>query len=196
MAARSTLLRGAALVAAGSLAVHEARYAVSYGDDAGSVLAAQGHGYLTWIGPLVALLVAVACGVFVATLATAAPRRDRPATTRTGRIWIAASASLTLIYLLQEILEGALSSGHPAGVPGALADGGWTAVLFALAIGALIALVLRGARAAKDAVARLLPTLKAAGAPFVSILGRCAPAVPRPAVLARNLAGRAPPGTS
>ena len=44
MTARSTFLRGAAMVAAGSLAVHEARYAVSYGENAGSVTSSRAVG--------------------------------------------------------------------------------------------------------------------------------------------------------
>lgn len=184
------------MVAAGSLAVHEARYAVSYGDNAGSVLVAQGHGYLTWLGPLVAVLVAVACGVFVATLATA-PCRAGPAPIRTGRVWLAASGSLTFIYLLQETLEGALSGGHPSGLTGALTGGGWTAILFALAVGALIALLLRGARAVTEAAARLLrPAFLVPAPPVAAFLGRCAPRIAPRDLLARHLAGRAPPATS
>ena len=183
------------MVAAGSLAVHEARYAVSYGDGAGGVLAAQGHGYLTWIAPLVAILVAVASGGFVATLA--APCREVSNRVRTGRVWIAASGALTAIYLLQETLEGMLAGGHPAGVAGVLADGGWTAVLFALAIGALIALTLRGARVVREAAARWLRPAAWVSAPATNTFLRpIVPGVPRRAVLARHLAGRAPPAVS
>lgn len=187
------MLRGAALVAGGSLAVHELRYIAGYGSEAGGALAAQGHSYLAWVGPLVAAVIAVACGVFIASLA--AGHRDRePARMTAVRVWALASASLTAIYLIQETLEGVLATGHPSGVAGVLADGGWTAVLFAIAIGAAIALMLRGARAVEAAAARLLrPALTAPAVPLVSRAVGAVRAVPRTAVLARHLAGRAPP---
>ena len=183
------------MVAAGSLAVHEARYVVSYGDEAGNVLAAQGHSYLPWLAPLVATFVAVACGGFLATLA--APRREAPDRMRTGRVWMAASGALTGIYLLQETLEGMLAGGHPAGVAGTLADGGWTAVLFALVVGALIALTLRGAGVVSEAAARWLRPPVWVSAPATTTFPRLVePRAPRRALLARHLAGRAPPAIS
>lgn len=184
------------MVAAGSLAVHELRYAVGYGENAGSVLAAQGHSYLSWAGPLLAVVVAVACGAFIARLASASTRSDEPSV-NTGRVWVAASSSLTAIYVMQETLEGYLANGHPGGIAGVLGNGGWTAAVFALAIGAVIALLLRGAHAVTEAAARLLrPTFFGLDAPIVSFAGRPAPTAPRPGVLARHLAGRAPPLTS
>ena len=190
------MLRGAALVAAGSLAIHELRYIAGYGGEAGSALAAQGHAYLSWLGPLVAAVLAVVCGGFIASVASGV-RRDEPAPLRSGCVWVLSTTALTVIFVVQETLEGMLATGHPSGVAAVLANGGWTAALFAVAIGGVIALLLRGARAVRAAAARVLrPTLPAAVAPLVSLAAISAPAAPRPAVLARHLAGRAPPLSS
>ena len=57
------------------------------------------------------------------------------------------------IYTLQETIEGSLSPGHPGGTIGVYGNGGWTAVFLSLAIGALIALLLRGSQAVLIALA-------------------------------------------
>ena len=44
-------LRGAALMPAAALAVHQLRYALAFGDGAPQALSAQGHAYLTSIAP-------------------------------------------------------------------------------------------------------------------------------------------------
>ena len=50
-------LRLAGLLAAGSLAVHQIRYAAGYGSESSQALADQGHDYLGPAGAVVALLV-------------------------------------------------------------------------------------------------------------------------------------------
>src|SRR4051794_26472379 len=108
-------LRAGALLAAGSLAVHELRYAAGWGDPA----AGGGHGYLAVAAPLVALVLALACGVWLA-------RIGRAAATAAGRrslTWLGASASLLGVYVVQETLEALAATGHP----GLLAHGGWIA---------------------------------------------------------------------
>src|SRR4051812_22722563 len=176
-------LRAGAMLAAGSLAVHELRFMAGYGGE-GSV---GGHAYLVWLAPLVALALAAACGVWLARVGRdgAAPR---PTLT-----WLGASASLALAYVTQETIEGLTSAGHPD----LLAHGGWIAAPAALAVGALVALMLRGSHAADRAAAVAArpwsPLAPTPAAPLALALPVAAPLAPRPGVLARRLAGRAPP---
>jgi hypothetical protein len=181
-------LRAGALLAAGALAVHELRYTVGYGDAA----AAAGHGYLLFAAPLVAVTLALACGVWLARVG-----RADPAQTHGTLTWLRASASLAGVYVVQETIEGLSAGGRH---PGLLAHGGWIALPLAFAVGALVALLLRGARAA-DQVAAVAarpwsPHTVAPVAPLAFALPRAAPAAPRGSVLARRLAGRAPPTAS
>jgi hypothetical protein len=176
-------LRAGALLAAGSLAVHELRYLLAYGDPA----AVGGHGYLAFVAPLVAVALAIACGVWLAHVGRGS---SAPARTLT---WLRASAALLGVYVVQETVEALAAAGHP----GLLAHGGWLAVPVALAVGALVALLLRGARAAdRVAAAAARPWSPLAVLPVAppSFPLPGAPASdPRPRVLARRLAGRAPP---
>ena len=70
------------------------------------------------------------------------------------RIWPAAIAALVLVFFAQELLEGALASGHPAGLGGVLGVDGWSAIALAVPVGLLVALGLRGDDALAAAVAR------------------------------------------
>jgi hypothetical protein len=177
-------LRAGALLAAGSLAVHELRFLVGYGGGD----AVGGHGYLAFVAPFVALALAAACGVGLARLGHGPGTR--------GVTWLAASASLAATYVVQETIETLTSPAHP----GLIAHGGWIAVPVSLAIGALVALMLRGASAADEAVAVATrpwsPMTIAPVVPDAIALPGIAPAVLRPRVLARRLAGRGPPDAS
>jgi hypothetical protein len=53
------------------------------------------------------------------------------------------SAALLAIYLGQELIEGALSAGHPAGLDILLTGAGWCVVPLAALLGAMAALVMR-----------------------------------------------------
>ncbi|MEX2195227.1 MAG: hypothetical protein WD844_08060 [Thermoleophilaceae bacterium] len=194
----SDLLRRAALIAAGAFALHELRYVVGYGGDAGTVAAEHGHAYLSWVeGAVLALVVAAGCA-FVFALLVEFRRLHGPAPRRPAeslaRSWLIYSAVLAGIYSLQELAEGALAHGHPVGLEGLAGHAGWTAYLLALAIGALVALALRGAR---DAIALAARPRRSCAAPPRLPLPPLRPALflplPRPGVLALNLAGRAPP---
>lgn len=198
MGSRSDLLRRAALIAAGALALHELRYRVGFGGDAGTVAAEHGHAYLPWAaGAAIALVVAAVCA-FVLSLFVEFRRLYGPAPRPPGgaftRSWLWASAALAGIYSVQELAEGFLAHGHPVGLEGLAGNGGWSAYLLALAIGALVALALRGARQALALAAgpgspQLLP------APSVALPRPALLLLPRPGVLALNLAGRAPPSS-
>ena len=92
--------------------------------------------------------------------------------------------------------EGALAEGHPAGVAGVVGHGGWLAIPLALAVGALVAAAARGAEALETlGDPRPIPALRLPAPPLVAAPGR-AVAVVGGRVLARHLAGRAPPALS
>jgi hypothetical protein len=194
MAGKSSTLRAVALMVAAALGLHELRYLIGYGGDTGSALAAQGHGYLSFAGlPVAVLLGAAAVGLLRAMVRAhrigVAARDEMPF----GVLWLSVALCLALIYCSQEFLEGLLAHGHPSGVvAGLLAQGGWTAFPLALVIGLGVALLLRGADAAIAAAARRARCPRpAAGA--VSPRPALPPLAPASSVLARNLAGRAPP---
>ncbi|MEA2404016.1 MAG: hypothetical protein QOE08_663 [Thermoleophilaceae bacterium] len=143
---RDARLRFAGLLAAGSLAVHQLRYAAGYGDHSSRALAEQGHGYLGDAGVFAALLLALALGSSLGAVVRA--RRAEARQPRLGSLWLAATGALSAIYATQELIEGTLAQGHPAGLAGIVGHGGWLAFAIASAVGALIALAMRGADAA------------------------------------------------
>lgn len=188
-------LRATAAVAVGAFALHQLRYTVGYGSAASEALTAHGHGYLTVVTPLIALVVAVAAGQFLAQLARArGGGRNAPGAACLGRVWAAAAAILFSTYAGQELLEGALSAGHPAGVAAVLGGGGWWALPLAAVVGLVVALILRGADAlvARRAAARRSPGRRCARSPRALT----APDLAVGSVLAQHLAGRAPPPAS
>lgn len=197
MAGRIPALRAAAVMTAAALGVHELRYLIGYGGDAGATLAAQGHGYLALAGVGTAALLAAAMAGLLAAMARAHRTGERDGEGLPfGVLWLSASIGLVLIYCGQELLEGVLSPGHPVGLAGVIAAGGWTAFPLSLALGLVATLLLRGADAAIAAVARRraapAPAARAARAPRPHRSALAPPA----SVLALNLAGRAPPAAS
>jgi len=178
-----------ALLAPGALGVHELRYLFAYGGDAQRTLDHQGHAYLAALTPLVSLLLAGALARLLVGLASG--RRGRPRGSW-RRLWAAATGALVAIYCCQELLEGSLSAGHPGGLAGVFGHGGWLAFPLAVVAGLLVGVALRlGEELTVAAVAAPRPALR-----------RPAIRVPAPAtgewvvtapVLARHLAGRAPP---
>jgi hypothetical protein len=188
-------IRLVALLAAGSMLVHELRYVAGYGSSARQALAEQGHSYTSWLEALVCVLVAVAV-VRYALSVLIARRGVVPATPtpRYGRLWAAASAALVAIYTVQEGLEGAFAPGHPSGLLGIYGHSGWTALFFSLLVGALIAAVMRVAHHTIEFVAARAAAPRQRRAP--ARLSRAVPETPpgrRLEVLAWHLAGRAPP---
>jgi hypothetical protein len=187
--------RAVALLGAGSIIVHELRYVLAYGDGAGAALAEQGHSYLPFVEALVALLAGLALVRFGLSLARAVGGVAPPSAPPTfGRTWLGTTVALVAVYTLQEGFEGAFAPGHPSGLIGIFGHGGWTTILLSLAVGAVIAgLLVMAKRAIELVVARA-----AAWRPprVTACLSWTLPATPRGSslgVLARNLAGRAPP---
>ena len=189
------MLRWSALLGAGALVVHELQYRVSFGAGAEAALIAHGHAYLSWALALVSVLTALAAVRLLAEVGGArrgglASARRAPAAPR--RRWGWSSAALATTYLLQESLEGLLAVGHPGVVHAVGSHHGWVALLVAVALGALIACLMRGADA-------IVAHARRAGGARRPRAGRM---ISRPRarlharrldVLASHLAGRAPP---
>ena len=192
MRSRAWRMRAVALLVPSALAVHDIRYLLGYADP-DRALAQQGHGYLGSVSMLGGALLALAAAELVVRFGRA--RRGQPAPGTPPRLielWAACSGALIAVYTLQESLEGMLSAHHPAGIAGVFGHGGWIAILLALAAGAVVALVLRGAQAVLARAARVSaspPRTVATPAPRRPRDAR----LPRPGVLARHLAGRGPP---
>lgn len=185
----SSRLRSVALLGAGSLALHQLRYRIAYGEDTPAALAREGHGYLDALAPLVALLVGAAVLDFVLAIASRGGPRAGPRTR-----WIAASLTLLAVYLCQESLEGLLAGGHPSGLAAMFANGGWVSLPLAGALGAVLALAVRGADAALARRARGPARVRRQ----LQSSTRRPPHPPRRAadVHSRHLAARAPPRAS
>jgi hypothetical protein len=129
----------AGVLVLGALVLHQLRYLLAYGAEAGAELEQQGHGYLDLLAPL---LVAAAAAMLIASVVAPALLRLAPALTcdvsSTERA-AGYAAALLAVYFAQELAEGALASGHP-GLVGVLGASGWLALPLAMALGALGAL--------------------------------------------------------
>jgi hypothetical protein len=127
----------AALLVLGALVLHQLRYLLAYGGGAGAELERQGHAYLDLVAPL---LVAAAAAMLIASVVVPALLRLAPALTRDVSSTERAAgyaAALLAVYFVQELAEGVLASGHPAGLVGVLGASGWLALPLAMALGAL-----------------------------------------------------------
>lgn len=195
---RPPVLRSIALLVAGSLALHDLRYAFGYGSRARAALVEHGHGYLTAFEGLAVLLALAAVAGLGLGLLRARLGDGQPGSPGShspgafGHVWLGSGAALWTIYVVQEWLEGLMAAGHPAGLAGVVGQGGWIAALLAVAIGALVALALRGAERALEwaAVGRRTRVARLSA-------DRPAPprasARPRVAPIATHGAERAPP---
>ncbi|MFL5894912.1 MAG: hypothetical protein ACJ76Z_07330 [Thermoleophilaceae bacterium] len=192
MRRRAPTVRAIALVAAGSAALHQLRYAIGYGRNSAHELAVQGHAYLALVLPLVAA---------VAILALAAALRRiarRPVTSRgvvrLASLWAASSCALALVYVAQESVEGLVVAGHAAGFAAFAGGSAWIGLALAVPIGLLVALGVRGSAAAHEALAGRVPRPPALPRARV----RLGPKLPllRARRFARGLGARGPPRSS
>jgi len=183
--------RAAALLAGGAFALHQLRYLLGYGSRSHHELAAQGHAYLTVVAPLIAVVLLLAAADVLMRITRARPDGlgEQPSP---RRLWAIAAGFLFSAYCLQESLEGLLSTGHPGGVAGVLGHGGWAAGPLAVAIGFVVALLLRVADRAVALAAE--PPLRIARVrPPLSITA-FVPSRPRPyRRVVHRLGARAPP---
>ena len=183
-------IRAAALISVGALVVHDLRYLIAYRGRAGEELSVTGHGYLGVVTPLAMGLLALAVAAFTWRVLMA--RGHEPRLPSTKRLWGFHSAVLVAIYVSQEWIEGVAAKGHPGGIAAVVSHGGWIAFPLALAVALIIALLLRGDRAAIALAAGHRRTWLRPRA----VLALVAPSVWRPLTgdaLARRLAPRGPP---
>jgi hypothetical protein len=192
-----TRLAPLALVPAAAFAVHQLRYWLAYGAHAGAVLQRQGHEYLHSLAPWLVLLLALAAGGFLRALGRAFGGHCslRRYTASFAVLWLACAACLVAIYATQELLEGVLAIGHPAGLAGAFGYGGWWAVPASVCVGLVLAALMHGARwvlrTTADRHARPRTTRLRSAPRFRSSRDVL---VPRPAPVAAGWSGRGPPG--
>jgi hypothetical protein len=93
------------------------------------------------------MLVAGGLGCFIARLARAWRFGSDGVEARPFlRLWATTGAGLVAIYSLQELLEGFLADGHPAGFAGIFGHGGWWAVPAAAAVSFVTVALLRVGR--------------------------------------------------
>ena len=144
-----------ALMPPAAFAVHQLRYWLAFGGHAGLFLNRQGHLYLHSLAPWLAVAVAIAVGGFLQALGRAlgGQRSLSRYTLSFTALWLICAAALVAIYASQELLEGVLATGHPAGLVGVFGYGGWWSVPAALAVGLVLAAAFHGARWALREVA-------------------------------------------
>jgi hypothetical protein len=167
----------------------------SFGPKGSSELATTGHSYLNSLTPWLVLVFALGLGAFLGRLARAWRSGEAEGPQRRGvvGVWLAATVSLVLIYAGQEFLEGLFATGHPAGLVGIFGDGGLWALPVAAAVGGVLALLVRGERAALALAARLGRSRPRTRHTSVPVHSSAAPALIPPSPLAVCSAGRAPP---
>ena len=152
---RSRWRSAAVLLASGALAVHQLRYLLAFGGDAGATLGRSGHGYLDWVGPLLAAAAAMALARLTGRISAAWRTGHVGRARASGRaVWLAFTVILLGVYAGQELLEGLLGGGPVASPVALLAHGGWLVLGIAPAIAGVLVLALRGADAAVALAAR------------------------------------------
>jgi hypothetical protein len=145
-----------ALVPPAAFAVHQLRYELAYGSQAGVVLHATGHSYLHSVVPWLIALVGLAVGSFLLRVGQAFTRQTSAGgfSMSFGALWALCALLLVAIFACQETLEGLFAVGHPGGWTGVFGNGGWWAVPVAACVGLVLAAVFHGARWAVHQVAR------------------------------------------
>jgi hypothetical protein len=182
-----------------AFAVHQLRYWLAFGSNAGAELQRTGHSYLHSVVPWLVLLVALAVGAFLRALGKAFAGHTSPArfTLSLTAMWLVCSTALVAIFACQEFLEGLFASGHPTGWAGIFGYGGWWSIPAALSIGLVLAALLHGARWLVREVSQrqAQPRLALIAAVLRAARPRDAVVV-RPAPLVAGWSGRGPPKLS
>jgi hypothetical protein len=196
---RRSSLRGlaqAGLLAPAALAVHELRYLLAFGPNAGLELQRQGHSYLHSLAPWIAVAVALVAGGFLRSLGRACSGRATVSrlSMSFATLWLACTACLVVIYIGQEFLEGVFATGHPTGWIGIFGYGGWWAIPVATCIGLVLAAVYHAADWMLCEVSRRYGAAVPAPRRRAAAPGRPASrALPVPAPVAGGWSGRGPP---
>jgi hypothetical protein len=196
---RRSAFRGlaqAGLLPAAALAVHELRYVLAFGSNAGLELQRQGHSYLHSVVPWAVLIVALVVGGFLRSLGRACSGHTSVSrvTLSFAGLWFACSACLIAIYMGQEFLEGMLAAGHPVGWVGVFGYGGWWAVPVAVCIGLVLAALFHAADWVLGEVSRHYARSRPAPRrrPIAALRPQLV-AAPQPAPVAGGWSDRGPP---
>ena len=186
-------LRAALLTVFGTVLVHEGRF--MFADAEHGHVREAAHGYLAWLTPALAVVLFLAAVQLVAHLRRRTDEDGVPELPRVRSLWLVGSLALLGAFAAQEFVEASLTSGQLPGFVEVFGPGGWVIVPVAVGVAGGIAVLLQGAVAVVAwALARARPRRRRAialAAPFFS-----AARVARTSVLARRLAGRAPPALS
>jgi hypothetical protein len=142
-------VRLASVLAVGAFALHQLRYLVAFGGSSSAELAQEGHRYMSDLLPPISVLVLAA---IVATLIRGTEGASPTRVPLARRIAVL-SGALLAIFVGQELLEGLIATGHPAGPAAVLAAGGWIALPLAVAIGTLSALLVRALEGVERTIA-------------------------------------------
>ncbi len=187
----------AAVVPIAAFAVHQLRYLLAFGAGASAELQRQGHAYLHSVVPWLVWGLGLAAGAFLSSLGRALSGQTtlpRYGFSLLG-LWLTCSVCLIAIYASQELLEGLLATGHPAGLPGVFGYGGGWAIPAALCVGLVLAALLHGARWLLHEVAsRRAGGLRAPRRRRRRLQRPVDASLPRLSPLALGWCGRGPPG--
>ncbi len=188
----SFVLRATGLLAIGAIALHQADYRL--GGAGHGPLGGHSHGYMPLAGALAVVLLGLACLNFAGTLWRALDGvHEDPAPPSFRLLWLTFSAALLAVFSLQEWIESWVAPGHPAGVAHVAAHVGWIGVVLAIALGAIVGALLRGAHSATFLLAKRHASLRQLRPASSRGLPLPGPDLPRLNVLAAHRAGRAPP---
>ena len=120
---------------------------------------------MPWLVPIACALLGLALAEFAARLAVRIRSGDRPAYLPAGVRWLTASTLLTAIFALQEVTERLLAHGRVDVAESFVVHGGWAALPLCFVVGAVIAVLLRGARALLTRTWGSSPPQRALGSP-------------------------------
>jgi hypothetical protein len=135
--------RVATLLSLGSVVLHQLRYVVAHPHHPGAALAHDGHDRVSLALPIMLslALVVVVSGLLFAAISRRASATASPNGSGLVRRALAYALVLMLAFAGQELVEGALLSGHPEGIDALLGNGGFVVVPLAGLLGALISLL-------------------------------------------------------
>lgn len=182
-------LRAALLVLGAALAVHQGRFLLApraHDHELGAV-----HAYLGWFMPAVAALIFLVAVQFVVWLRRAEGDVS-PGVPASRVLWSASTAAILTVFAVQESLELTAAHGHAPALMDLLAHGNWQVVLLAAAAGAIVTMFMRGAARAVEWAIRRRSDRRLRRRAGVVVRRRTVMLARLP-VLARHLAGRAPP---
>jgi len=168
----------------GAIVVHELRYVL-----AGQHPDAHAHAYMGRLVPFVCALLLLTALEFLARL-TRRKRVGADALAAGGVRWLALGTILLAIFSAQETAEVLFEHGRLDIADSLIVHGGWLGAPLSFAVAAVIALLLRGAGALLARKVRVHLVRARAPQRYRLLPRQHGGSVP---VIARNLAGRAPP---